>query len=170
MRRPVSWLAALVLTLSACGPAAKGTAGAALDSTSVPAAAAAASLSAADVAAIKAVDAAWAAAANRGDVAALAALYAEDAVLQAPDAPPSMGGAAIRKDMEALAAMKLSGVALFPRRVEGRGDLAYDVGEFTMMAGGQTMAGHYTEVLRRQPDGSWKYIVDAYAMNGAPKK
>jgi uncharacterized protein (TIGR02246 family) len=173
-RRPMLALAALTL-IAACQPAARADADAAAgakDTTAAMAAspAAPAALSAEDEAAIKAVDQAWAAAANKGDVAALAALYTDDAELQAPDAPPVRGKAAIQAALEGLVKMKPSEVALTSHHVEGRGDLAYGTGEFTFNVGGHGAAGHFTEVFKKQADGSWKYAVDAYAMNGAPGK
>ncbi len=150
--------AALMLaTLAACAaPAPK---------ESAPAAPA--PLSAADEAAVRAVDEAWAKAANAGDVAGLVAVYADDAILQGPDAAPVQGKEAITQALTALMAGKPSNVVLNTQKVEGRGDLAYMVGEFSMSMGGQTATGHYTEVLKKQADGSWKYQVDAYAMNAA---
>ncbi|HEX5387920.1 MAG TPA: SgcJ/EcaC family oxidoreductase [Gemmatimonadales bacterium] len=136
-----------------------------------PAAAAAddpspAALSAADEAGVRAVDSAWAAAANRGDAAALSELYASDAVYQAPDAPPVTGRDAIAKEMTGLMQLKPAGMTLRTEKVEGRGDLAYAVGQFAMTVNGQTTTGHYAEVFKKQGDGSWKYAVDAWAMNG----
>ena len=56
---------------------------------------AATSTTAADQAAIKAVSIAWKSAYNAGDAAAVAALYAEDAVLSAPGEPVVRGHASI---------------------------------------------------------------------------
>ena len=52
---------------------------------------------AADQAAIRAVGTSWYKAYNSGDGAAVAALYAEDAVLSAPHVPAARGAASIRE-------------------------------------------------------------------------
>jgi len=52
---------------------------------------------AADQAAIRAVGTSWYKAYNGGDGAAVAALYAEDAVLSAPHVPAARGAASIRE-------------------------------------------------------------------------
>jgi ketosteroid isomerase-like protein len=68
----------------------------------------------ADQTAVRAVNVAWYRAYNHGDGAAVAALYADNAVLSAPGAPPARGGAAIRdfylKDAGQFAASKLAEV------------------------------------------------------------
>jgi uncharacterized protein (TIGR02246 family) len=47
--------------------------------------------------------------------------------------------------------------------VDVRGDLAYEVGEYTVMprAGGNRMKGTYLVVWKRQQDGEWKIHVEA---------
>ncbi len=69
---------------------------------------------AADQAAIRAVQNSWYKAYNSGDGAAVAALYAEDAVLSAPHVPAARGGALIReyflKDAATFTAAGLKGV------------------------------------------------------------
>jgi uncharacterized protein (TIGR02246 family) len=168
-RHPMLALAVLALT-AACQPSARAEAGARDTAAAATAAPAAAALSAEDEAAVKAVDQAWAAAANKGDVAALMALYADDAEVQAPDAAPLTSRAAIQTSMEGLVKMKPTNVSLTAHKVDGRGDLAYVTNQFSMTLGGQTTTGHAAEVFKKQADGSWKYVVDAWGMNGKAGK
>ncbi|MEP6687954.1 MAG: SgcJ/EcaC family oxidoreductase [Gemmatimonadales bacterium] len=141
------------------------------------ASAAAAPLSAADIAAIRAVDTAFAAAANAGDAAALSALYLPDAHLMPPNTATIEGRDGIGKFWEGFVGAFAAKTALSSDEIEGYGDLAYARGRFTMDLtpkgkGGAPMheVGKYLEILRRQPDGSWRYAVDMYSSDlPAPK-
>jgi uncharacterized protein (TIGR02246 family) len=170
-RRLLVPLASLVL---ACQPAPNGAAAARAAGDSVaeraPAPAAAAPLGAADEAAVRAVDAAWAASLEKGDAAAVTALYADDAVMLGPDAPTISGKADIGKEIEGFVKAAAKNVKLTPTKVDGRGDVAYSYGTWSMTMGGKPAAGKYAEVFRRQPDGSWKYVVDSWSFDPAPKK
>jgi ketosteroid isomerase-like protein len=133
-------------------------------------------LTAADMAAIRAADSSFAAAANAGDVDALVAVYTRDASLLAPNLPPQKGQAAIRSFWGGfLNAYKVK-FELASDTIEGRGDLAYNVGRFRYTAvpkaqsgAGVADEGKFLEVLKKQPDGSWKYVVDMYSSNLAPQ-
>jgi len=139
-----------------------------------PAAAGAGSLSAADHAAVLAVDSAFSAAAKSGDVDRLAALYAEDAMLLPPNAPPVKGRDAIRAFWKGLLDAYTVDVPLGQELVEGRGDLAYQVGHYRLVttpkgSGTPAMApedGKYLEVLKKGSDGTWRYVADMYSSNG----
>jgi ketosteroid isomerase-like protein len=55
--------------------------------------------------------------------------------------------------------------------IEGRGDLAYNRGHFRLTGVPKVKGpnisdeGKFVEILKRQPDGSWKYVVDMYSSN-----
>jgi uncharacterized protein (TIGR02246 family) len=100
------------------------------------------------------------------DWATVANLYAEDAVLQPPNQPAVKGRPAIRAWLEQFPPVtdfKANNV-----KVEGREDLAYVVGTYTMTimppgaSGPVNEVGKYVEVRRKQSDGSWLIAVDMF--------
>jgi uncharacterized protein (TIGR02246 family) len=104
---------------------------------------------------------------NRGDVAALGAMYDTAAVVLAPNAPPMRG----RQNIEALwAGARQQGfktLNLVVNSVEVIGNHAIELGSYTLViqpAGqGETMdRGKYMVVWRRQRDGSWKLYRDVF--------
>lgn len=100
---------------------------------------------------------------NSGNAAAVAALYETDGVLvfqgttfQGPDQ--------IRTFLEGMVAAKPTIVMNVEHVVQG-GDVAVLYNDWSMTvtgADGKTEAssGKAIEVVRRQPDGSWKYVID----------
>ena len=133
-------------------------------------------LSAAETARVLATDTLFAVGTNAGDVDKVAGMYAEDGVLLPPDAPPVKGRAAIREFWNGLLQPYAVTLTLGTDQVEGRGDLAYIVGHYHLVTtpkakGTPALApedGKYSEVLKRQSDGSWRYVVDMYSPNSAP--
>ena len=95
--------------------------------------------------AIEAAVARYVAASNRGDADALAALYADDAMLLPPDHEPIKGRQAI-----------------------GDGDIGYLVGRYHLPPTDEEPAdsGKYVMCLRRQRDGSWKLTADIWNRSG----
>jgi uncharacterized protein (TIGR02246 family) len=140
-------------------------------------AAAAVGLSAEDEAAVRAVDAEWARAASAGDGNALTALYASDATLL-PPSEPLVKGEGVKKYNVAMTSDFSGPTELTTTLVEGRGDLAYAVGMYRATltpkkAGAKplpTEEGKYLEVLKKQPDGSWKIVYDMWSPNAPPGK
>ncbi len=125
----------------------------------------AASLSDADIAAIEEGSAAFVAASNANDWGGVAALYTEDAVLMPPNGPAVQG----RADIEAFFAAfpPFSGFTLNPVEIDGRGDLAFVRGTFSMTIEMEGMpavqeTGKYIEIRRKQEDGSWLLAVDTF--------
>ncbi len=122
-------------------------------------------LSQADVSKINEVTQTFVKAALAKDWTTLAALYLDDAVLNPPNEPAVKGRAAIRAWFEKfpLTDFKPSNV-----KVEGRDDLAYVLGTYTMTIappgapGPVNDSGKYVEVRRRQPDGRWLIAVDIF--------
>ena len=104
---------------------------------------------------------ALAAAFNARDLDALAALYSEDGVLIDETGAQHRGVEAIKaalKDMlEAGGAMTST-----PRLAVIVGDIALSGADWRLEPrdGGEPLEGRSLEVLRRQPDGSWRYVID----------
>ena len=125
----------------------------------------AASLSDADIAAIEEVGESWIAAANADDWAAVAALYTENAVFMPPNGPAVQGRAAIQAFGEAFP--PASGWMLNPVEIDGRGDLAFVRGTFSMTIEIPDMepyqeTGKFIEIRRKQADGSWLLATDIF--------
>jgi uncharacterized protein (TIGR02246 family) len=135
-----------------------------------------AGLSARDSAGIASSDSAFQAAANAGNAAAVAAVYATDASLLPPNLPVRRGRTAIQDYWAGLLDAYTVKFEIAPDMIEGRGDLAYNMGHYRFTAvpkeknaPGIADEGKFVEILKKQPDGSWKYIVDIYNSNLAPQ-
>jgi uncharacterized protein (TIGR02246 family) len=159
---------AVAVGLSACGSGSRGSAG----DGDAPA-----PLSARDSAGIAAADSAFQAAANAGDAAGVAAVYATDASLLPPNLPVQRGRTAIRVFWAGLLDAYTVRFEIAPDMIEGRGDLAYNMGHYRFTAlpkeknaPGIADEGKFVEILKRQPDGTWKYVVDIYNSNLAPPR
>ena len=113
----------------------------------------------------KIVDDAWVKAATAGDVDALVALYAPDAVLYAPDSMEARGTAAIRAAYEGLVGANTITNAAITSTYQTSGDLSSGWGTATLTltpkAGGapQTMTVRVTAVAKKV-NGKWLYIAD----------
>jgi uncharacterized protein (TIGR02246 family) len=97
--------------------------------------------------------------ANDQDLDGLMALYEPDATMVLMDGSTVTGTAAIREQLAAILEMK-GRITLRGRYVVEAGDLAVLSNEWTLVAGDQTMSAVTHEVARRQPDGSWLYVLD----------
>ena len=119
-----------------------------------------------DVAAIKAASDAFSKGMLAADRAALLKLYTESASFLPPNDKAVVGRAAIEAWMQNLPPVKE--FKLTPVEIDGRGDLAYVRGTFTMTMlpagapGPITDAGKYVEIRHRQADGSWLISVDIF--------
>lgn len=118
--------------------------------------------------AIESAAADFEAAAAAGDAAAIAALYTQDATLL-PDGAEIIRGRGGIQDYWAALLSELpedATVDLETVDVDGAGDLAYEIGTFTVTAGGETIdAGKFVVVWRHEPDGSWKMLADIFNRN-----
>lgn len=111
---------------------------------------------------------------NRGDVAACAGFYAEDATLLLPDRPPVKGRKAIEDRLKEYAA---SGVKLMPVEsveIVSSADLGCCAGTYRFQAPSEagaaaTGAGKFVTVFRRQRDGSWKAVIDSFFADTEPE-
>ncbi len=89
--------------------------------------------------------------ANAGDVEGLVALYEPDAVLAFPPGQLTTGTQAIRKVYEQLLATNPSFQGT-PQPAIVNGDLA--------LTSTRIPSGATVEIARRQPDGTWRWLVD----------
>ena len=133
----------------------------------------------ADAKAIQALVQAWGAAVETGDVAEVMNLYTDDIVRMPADAPTIRGKQAIEEAFR-------GGFELFSIEViwpvEGTeeiivaDDWAFHLSEylekFTPKAGGETFEerGKIIEILKRQPDGSWRFAREIWNRNSPPDK
>jgi uncharacterized protein (TIGR02246 family) len=120
-----------------------------------------------DMVAIKAeiqgLENAWAAADSAGDVPALLAFYADDAVSMGGDTPMAVGKAAIQKEIEASMASRPAGTTVKYETLEVFGDdkIVTEVGKITRMdaSGKVTSMGKYMAIWEKR-DGKYVCIRD----------
>lgn len=101
---------------------------------------------------------------NAGKMDALLALYEPGASLVPQPGQLVTGTGGIRQALGAFLGMKPT-IQLETRKVVQAGDIALLYGKWTLKGTGPdgkpvSMAGQSTEVARRQPDGTWRYVVD----------
>jgi uncharacterized protein (TIGR02246 family) len=125
---------------------------------------------------VKSLDEAWTKAVLAGDAAALAALYADDAVIAMPGAPAARGSKAIAESLAAwLKDVKVTEFVLSDSHYRTAGHLSAGWGNWKMTtvptAGGKptTATGTYCGVAVEK-DGAWKYVSDNAAADPAPAK
>ena len=107
---------------------------------------------------------AWGDAYNRGDIEALVALYAPEAILVAQPGQQVSGTEGIRAALEGFLALKGT-MTLETRSVVVGEDIALTRGRWALRgtgADGQPldMGSDSAEVWKRQPDGTWLTILD----------
>jgi len=125
---------------------------------------------------VRGLDAAFTKAILAGDAAALAALYADDAVLAMPGAPAARGNKAIREALAAwLKDVKVTEFVSSGTHYRTAGHLSAGWGNYKITtvpkAGGAptTETGTYCGVAVEK-DGVWKYVSDNAAPDPAPAK
>lgn len=149
--------------------------------TAAPATATLAGAPASDAAAVRqaieANNARFAAAAVRGDTAALASFYADDAILMMENVPAAHGHEAIAKSYSAMTAMKLASFRLDTKDLIVSGDYAIETGAYELQGappakGAKAMhgVGKYLVLWRKQPDGSYKILRDIANSDVPPAK
>lgn len=94
---------------------------------------------------------------NAGDVDGLVALYEPDAVVAFPPGSLQTGHAEIRKMYEQF-------VAAVPELSPGKQHPPLVSGDLAMTVATQTNGDLTVEVARRQPDGSWLWVLDQPAL------
>jgi uncharacterized protein (TIGR02246 family) len=122
-----------------------------------------------DIAAVKAQMAAYGQVASKGDAAALAELYADDAVRLSANTPMAMGKEAIRKELQTTFDTYVHRETDLAEDVQVVGDLAIARGVWTAtetpkLPGGAVLdeKGKEIYVYRRQPGGSWKISAEIW--------
>ena len=110
---------------------------------------------------------AWSRAAQKGDVDAMLAYWSEDAVVIQPGQEVARGRESQRRMLEGM--KKLPGFSISWEPLEARisdgGDMGYLIERTTMKINGPegrpvTQQYRAVTIWRKQPDGSWKNVVD----------
>lgn len=126
---------------------------------------------AADEAAFRSINNSWFKAYNAGDVDAIVALYAEDAVVSAPGVPAARGHAAIHELItNDIAGAKAAGTTDNEGEMNDvgvSGNLGWEWGTFTVtdQSGDTVDQGKYVSVFARR-DGKWLIIRDIWNSDG----
>jgi ketosteroid isomerase-like protein len=131
---------------------------------------------AAEQAAIRAIDSQMVAALNARDLDTWIGFLAEDARMMPPSAPPVEGKAAIRELAAGLLSLPDFSVTHHPPDrivVSQSGDLAYISYAYELTVPGSegasiTEKGKDISIFQKQPDGSWKLVVDIWSPNQTP--
>jgi ketosteroid isomerase-like protein len=101
---------------------------------------------------------------NSGDLDGLMTLYESEAAFAAQPGTLAHGTAGVRQSITAFLAMK-GKLDLEVTRVLEAGGLAFVAGDWSFTGTGAdgapvTLTGRNGDVLRRQPDGSWRFVID----------
>jgi len=125
---------------------------------------------AADAAAVQKADADWSAAAQSKQADAWVAFYANDAVVLPPNAPTLTDKDAIHKAIADLLALPGLSMSWQTTKAEAArsGDVAFTYGTYELTSNDAkgiptTDHGKYSEVWKKQADGSWKCVVDMWS-------
>jgi ketosteroid isomerase-like protein len=97
---------------------------------------------------------------NTGDLDGLLALYEPEAVLNAQPGAPVRGLPAIREALQGFLALGGKIQIKTLSAYEGPGGIGLTHGEWSLEGGSVALAGKTAEVLRRQADGRWRYVID----------
>src|SRR5581483_8068547 len=102
---------------------------------------------------------------NKGDVETAVALYESTAAFVQQPGQVVTGHAAIREAMKAFAGLKPTRKIDVSAVQNGGGDVALLRSKWSLTGAGPdgkpvTMSGNGTEVVRRQADGTWRFVID----------
>ncbi|MEZ4861720.1 MAG: DUF4440 domain-containing protein [Caldilineaceae bacterium] len=112
---------------------------------------------------INSTNAAFVAALQRGDSAAMAATYTEDAQLLPPGAPVISGKAAIQAFWQGALDMGVGDGVLETLELEVHGDTAWEMGQGVLKTkAGQAIDTAKYIVIWKQVNGTWKWHRDIY--------
>src|SRR5271163_2085336 len=107
---------------------------------------------------------------NAGDPDALVALYEEDAAMATPDGTFVNGRDAIREQWSGFVALGGS-IHMSTRYAVVVGDTALLSNDWRFTGAGMELSSRTAEVARRQPGGTWKYVIDhPYAAADLPNE
>ena len=127
-----------------------------------------------DLAAIRTASDAFTKGVVAGDFALVSKLYTENASFMPPNERAVAGRADIQTWLKGLPPVKEFKFTL--AEIEGRGDLAYVKGSYTMTLAPPgapapiNEAGKFIEIRRRQADGSWPIAVDIFNSDLPPPR
>jgi uncharacterized protein (TIGR02246 family) len=101
---------------------------------------------------------------NTGDVEAVLAMYEPRAILVAPAGQVAQGAAGLREALNKFLSLKPT-LTINHSRVVVAGDLALSLVRWTLTGTGPDakpvyMEGTASDVLRRQGDGTWLFVID----------
>ena len=96
---------------------------------------------------------------NAGDTDALVALYEEDAAMATPDGTFVNGQDAIREQWSGFVALGGT-IQMTTRYAVIVGDTALLSNDWNFAGAGMELSSRTAEVARRQPDGTWRYVID----------
>jgi ketosteroid isomerase-like protein len=96
---------------------------------------------------------------NAGDTDALVALYEEDAAMATPEGSFVNGWDAIREQWSGFVALG-GNIQLTTRYAVVVGETALLSNDWHFTGAGMELSSRTAEVARRQPDGTWKYVID----------
>lgn len=96
--------------------------------------------------------------ANAGDLEGLVAIYAPDAVLEFPPGNLAVGAEQIRATFETMLASR-------PRFQPGEQRPALVSGDLALTSTKSPGGNITAEVARRQPDGTWLWVIDQPSVN-----
>jgi uncharacterized protein (TIGR02246 family) len=122
-------------------------------------------LSEEDVASIKQVSRTLVKTYQAGDWDAWIEVFTEDAMRMPPNRTILEGREAIRASSEAF--QPVTSFTVTPLEIDGLGDLAFARGTFTHTRAPEdadpiTESGKFIQILRKQPDGSWRIFRDIW--------
>jgi uncharacterized protein (TIGR02246 family) len=100
---------------------------------------------------------------KQGDAAAVAELYTEDGQLLPPNSGFVSGKQSIQEFWQGAMNMGIKSAKLETVEVKGYGELAYEVGRYTLFADGDQMIdqGKYIVILKKV-EGAWKWYRDIW--------
>lgn len=112
---------------------------------------------------------------KRGDAAAIAGMYADNAIVMPPNSEMVRGRQAIQQLWQGFVGMGIKDAALKTVEVRGGRNQVYEIGTYTMSIQAQGQAevkdsGKYVVVWRRQQDGPWMLQVDIWNSSLPPAK
>jgi uncharacterized protein (TIGR02246 family) len=107
---------------------------------------------------------------NAGDTEALVDLYEEDAAMATPDGTFVDGRDAIREQWSGFVALG-GNIQMTTRYAVVVGDTALLSNDWRFTGAGLELSSRTAEVARRQPDGTWRYVIDhPYAAADLPSE
>jgi len=112
---------------------------------------------------------------NASDVAGLASLFTNDAVLMPPNQAAVTGNQAIESWFQTTFDQFTTEFTVASEELEVVGDWAFDWGAYmtalTPKAGGEATEdrGKYIVILRKQVDGSWRIVKNIWNSNNPPQ-